>query len=308
MHDAHQIAAHFNAELFDHYQGTLRLPDDNFYIGQQYWAWRPANAPPTLQPSRRMSRARLEKWLHAHFLKICLPAVRDPGQSAAIYAPLNLTAFLRLVIHMHSKGYPAHWLATVLEGLTSGTIKTTARAPRKEDLDAHDVDRAWPARQICIAPFAAEFTTLLSVFRPLIPFGIAGAAPPPTDVHEYSLAFPDFKVSQKVRLRVPHFVLVFYDAGKFGAVLRNLRAVLVDDEAGDGSSRAKDIRAGGVHVVSTFSYVTDSRTASFWMRRDAAEVISSAGWTASIWRTDSWTVQVEGGPVAGSLVKGSPWA
>lgn len=314
MHDKRQIADHFGAELYDHYEGDLQLPSNEFYMGQQYWAWRRVsnnteNAP--LPPGKQLTRARLEKWLYGFFLKISLPAVRNPDHSAAIYSPLNLTAWFRLVAHLHDKGYPAHWLATVLENLSSGTIKTTARAPTKEDLNAQDVDKAWPLRQMSVAPWLGEFTTLLSIWRRLIPFGFVtskDAAPPLKDICLYSLSFPDFAVPGNVRLRVPHFTLVFYHTADFGVAPRNLREMLLDDESGDGSSRAGEIRKGGVHVVSTFTWDTDTRTAKFWMRADLADrLVAPTEWTASVWRTDDWSVQVAEVPVAGRLVKGDAW-
>lgn len=49
----------------------------------------------------------------------------------SIYAPLNLTGFIRLVVRLAERGCPAHWLGTVLENLASGVIQATARAPGK---------------------------------------------------------------------------------------------------------------------------------------------------------------------------------
>lgn len=123
-----------------------------------------------------MPRAQLERWLYAHFLKICLPAKCDADDGGQIYAPLNLTAFMRLVARLAERGYPSHWLGSVIENLTSGAIKTTARAPRKEATDVDDVRKIYQARQITVAPWAAEFTTLVGIWRGLMPFGFVVAA------------------------------------------------------------------------------------------------------------------------------------
>lgn len=311
MWDKRQIADHFGAELYGQHQGTkFRLPGE-LCIGPQYCAWKSTGQEKALPWDRLMPRPHLERWLYAHFLKICLPAKRDPEDSTAVYAPLNLTAFLRLVVHLHENGYPSHWLATVLENLTSGSIRTTVRAPRREVMDVNDVEKVYPQRQMSVAAWRAEFTTLLGIWRRLIPFGFSmakGASVYPTEVYEYSIVFPDFRVKRAL-LRVPHFTLVFYK-GNSSTLAGTLRETLLDDEVGHGSAKAKDIRERGVHIVTSFTYVTDTRTASFWMRRDVADMLltSSADWQASIWRVDSWKREVADMPVHGRMVKGQCWA
>ncbi|EAQ82947.1 hypothetical protein CHGG_10765 [Chaetomium globosum CBS 148.51] len=77
-----------------------------------------------------LPRAVLEKWLHAFFLKTCLPFPRNTTTMSPVYSPLNLTALLRLATHLAHAGYPAHWLSAILADLCSGAIATAARAPR----------------------------------------------------------------------------------------------------------------------------------------------------------------------------------
>lgn len=55
-----------------------------------------------------LSRPQLEKWLYSFFLKLCIPAPREPEDIPPMNSPLNLTAFLRLISHLHEIGYPAH--------------------------------------------------------------------------------------------------------------------------------------------------------------------------------------------------------
>lgn len=165
MPSKQDIRSHFRAGLFDQYDGQLDMPEHDFYLGHQYWAWQPSGTASRLAWEKLMPRDRLERWLYAHFLKICLPAKRDPENEAAVYAPLNLTAVLRLLVHLAERGYPAHWLGTVLENLTSGTIKTTARAPRKEAWDVEDVSKIYTLRQMAVAPWAAELSTLVGVWN-----------------------------------------------------------------------------------------------------------------------------------------------
>lgn len=308
MSSKKEISDHFRAEMFDQYDGKADEPGDVFYLGDRYWAWQLSGARPKIRWEKLMPRVRVERWLYAHFLKLCLPAKRDPDDGAPVYAPLNLTAFMRLIVRLAERGYPAHWLATVIENLTSGMIKTTARAPHKEVMTPEDVGKPHPLRQITVAPWVAEVTTLLGIWRGLMPFGFVvadGAQVTLADVCEYSVSFPDFSVGH-VQLRIPHFILVFYNTD-LGRMPRSLRAMLLDDEVGDNSEKAKELRAKGLHVVTTFKYVTDTRTASFWMRQDIADGFLQGKWSVSIWRTDSWTRQVGEVPASSHLVKGRPW-
>lgn len=309
MSDEQEIRDHFCADLFDQYDGQVSRPSGkDFYLGQGYWAWKPSGDTSKLPWKKLMPRPRLERWLYAHFLKICLPEKRDPEHGAAVYAPLNLTAFIRLLLHLFERGYPAHWLGTVIENLTSASIKTTARAPRKEVMDVGDVNTVYPLRQISVAPWVAEFTTLVGIWRGLVPFGFVvanGAQVTLSDVFEYSIKFLDFS-GHNLRLRVPHFILVFHKT-ELGKMPQLLRKTLLDDEFGDTSEQANKARTEGLHVVSTFKYVTDTRTASFWMRRDVGDKLCQGGWNASIWRTDSWNKQVGDVPTSSHMVKGQQW-
>lgn len=308
MSSKQDVGDHFGAELFDQYDGQMDMAGSDFYLGRQYWAWRPSRVTTDLPWEKLMSRARVERWLYAHFLKICLPARRGSENGAPVYAPLNLTAFMRLVVRLSERRYPSHWLGTVIENLTSGVIKTTVMAPRKEVMDAQDVSKTYPLRQITLSPWVAEFTTIVGVWRGLMPFGFVvanGALVTLADVFEYSVTFPDFNC-ERTQLRIPHFVLVFYNTD-FGKMPRPLRSALLDDEVGDNSEQAKKVRAEGLHFVTTFKYVTDTRTASFWMRKDVADGLRQRNCNVSIWRTDSWKQQVDEVPASSNMVKGRCW-
>lgn len=78
-------------------------------------------------------------------------------------------------MRLADRGYPAHWLGSIIENLTSGMIKTTARAPATEAMNAEDVSKLHPLRQITVTPWAAEFTTIVGVCRGLMPFGFVVA-------------------------------------------------------------------------------------------------------------------------------------
>lgn len=300
MHDKRQVTNHFDATLVEDPDARIGRPAGmDFYMGQQYWIWQAEH--PSKQPlpwPELLGQPQLEKWLYAHLLKICLPYPRPVMDGAPVYAPLNLTAVLRLVVHLHGAGYPAHWLAGVLNSLCSGHVTTRARAPRDQILDVKDVDEVYPSRKISVRPWRAEFTMLLSIWRGLLPFGFLpekDGMVSLAEIDEYTISFPEFESTQ---LRKPHFMLVFWDSSALGDELpsgeeHELRKLLLDDEDGDPTGRAKKARDGThLHVAMTFSFVTETRAASLWLKRDVAEVmLAGTNWNVGIWRTDSWELQ-----------------
>ncbi|KAK3989044.1 tetratricopeptide [Cladorrhinum sp. PSN332] len=264
------------------------------FMSEGYIVWDQVPTQKLLPQKGLLSRQALEKWLYALFLKLCLPYPRPRISQAPVHSPLNLTAFLRLVAHLSSIGYPSHWLSGVLEALCGGKITTTARAPRHVSTSKADVDAAHPAAKMTVAPWRADFTTALGVWSRLLPFGfVAPPAPPasiagPGDVGEYSVSFPSFDDSS---LRVLHFVLVFWDSTKGGPPARHgMRRLLLDDETGDRSELGAEKRKSAVHVFSSFHYETKSRTARWWCRMDVMKSLTGvdSSWKVYIWRTDTW--------------------
>ena len=111
--------------------------DDNRTINPlaQYLQWSRTSHVP-LSFSDLLPRAKLSKWLFTMFFKITLPANRK-GQDwdhTLIYAPLNLTAFFRLLIHLQQVGYPSHWLSETLVQILEDQVITLARPPQTSPL------------------------------------------------------------------------------------------------------------------------------------------------------------------------------
>ncbi|KAK4226323.1 hypothetical protein QBC38DRAFT_546118 [Podospora fimiseda] len=227
--------------------------------------------------------------------QLCLPYPRPTMSQAPVYSPLKLTAFLRLVAHLSSIGYPSHWLSGVLEALCGGEITTTSRAPRQICISKADVDAAHSAAKMTVAPWRADFTTALAIWSRLLPFGFMASLEPlasisgPEAVGEYSISFPDFAEDS---LRLLHFVLVFWGSnkGKRGPPTWGcMRKLLLDDETGDSSELAAERRRSGVHVFSFFQYESKTRRVRWWCRMDVIKALmGDGGWKVYIWRTDTW--------------------
>ncbi|ROV89746.1 hypothetical protein VSDG_08634 [Cytospora chrysosperma] len=284
-----QIAAHFavvrerDPELSGLLDKMMPIPS---FMQENYFIWNAVLEKP-LSLGKRMRRQEFEAWIYGHLLKICLPYPRPLQSDRPVHAPLNLTMIFRLLERMSEVGYPAHWMSSILASICNGEIETKARAPRHIIVHRNDLSDTTSKKAMSVVPWRAEFTTLLSIWRRLLPFGVITpkhALVPLTEIVEYQVSFPIFR---EERLRLPHFTLVFWDT-QCGQTPRDMRGLLMDEEEGDMFPSAKKTRNQGVHIVSAFRFVTHTRTASFWMRRDAVEDMKTGNWKLYIWRTDNW--------------------
>jgi hypothetical protein len=278
------------------------------FVRESYQIWERVRQT-KLPLQRLLPRATLDRWLFAHFLKICLPYTRPAAEGAPMHSPLNLTAFLRLVTHLHQIGYPPHWLSTILTNLCEDEITTTARAPRQVSTDQSFVAIVFPSLKMAISPWRAEYTTLLSIWTPLLPFAFLAPANSlvlPSDVAEYTVSFHNQMVNN-AHLRVPHFMLVFWDTSNGPEPPRDMRNFLLDDETGDTSPSAREMKKNAIHLVNTFRYVTETSTASFWLRTDVMEEMKKGNWTVYIWRNDTWENVTRGVDVGAHVVEKGRW-
>jgi hypothetical protein len=264
-------------------------------------------------PKKRLPREQLEKWFQRLFLKIALPVEKyQIEDTSLIYSPLNSTVFFRLLTHLHNAGYPSHWLSDLWTQILSGTIVTAARPPRSEPLSIAESRAKMPARALSTTAFVAELAALTALWQPTLPFAVLSPlVPSRDDVHRYSVRF------QRVEDRAANiatFVLAIYDCERLGQANRatdSLRRHLVDDGKGlarEGSGGGGG--GGGLHVVTTWIYDRESRTGTFWFRRDVLEELleeekegekmkkekknektRSPEMRIAIWRTDNWTRQ-----------------
>ncbi|KAK8054208.1 hypothetical protein PG996_013509 [Apiospora saccharicola] len=83
---------------------------------------------------------------------------------------------------------------------------------RKQVLKPQDIDKAYPPRKMSVEPWRMEFAALVSLWQPLLPFGLVTPSDlltPADDIHEYTVKFPPFFHHESSH--VPHFMLVFWN-------------------------------------------------------------------------------------------------
>ena len=148
-------------------------------------------------------------------------------------------------------------------------------------------------------------STLASLFRPILPFGIMAdlvTIPPIDTIRHYTLHlkttgwFKDLNDGSR-----PDFIIVLmsdkmYEFGKREfecdhihnkmntGVAMDLRAMLID-------KKVMKQYTNQCALVTTWEWDRGKMQGSFWMSRDVVERLGRSGekWNGSVWRTDSWT-------------------
>lgn len=286
--DNEYIGLNDPAELESIFHVKSEPPEDlgAFPVLAQYVKWH--HQPVETSFSNLLPRSHFETWLYRLFLKMAIPIKRPLRDFALVYSPLNLTAFLRLCCHLHSVGYPAHWISGVLEDLVSGKIRTTARPPRTDPLAIEENTAQKSALKQSTKPFVAELSTLLSLWQFRLPFGILSENIPIIhDVHKYEFDFPN---CEDFYGETPVFVLALFCLKILpGEASKDLRPILLDDEVGNSSPQARQTREEGLHIISTWKWKRATKTATFWLRNDILDSHKGdENWGLSIWRTDVW--------------------
>ena len=237
-----------------------------------------------------MLRAALETWLYRLFLKLCMPIEWQIVDMELIFSPLNLTAFIRLCIHLHSIGYPSHWIDGVLDNILSDNITTKARPPRTYPLKIREVKNELSPLKQSIAPFVAELSTLVSMWQCALPFGILAPTLPRLDqIRKYTLVIDKFEDEV---IGSPVFVISLFNADALPPA-PSIRPYLLTDELAETSIPAAR-RMKGIHIISTWTWDSPIRTASFWLREDILEIGDTMWqdrWAVALWMTDNWFFQ-----------------
>ncbi|KAH8897458.1 tetratricopeptide [Thozetella sp. PMI_491] len=307
MDDERRISEHFGVERIKK-PAPPPIPGVTSFMRENYMEWR--RVPKTPIPfKRRLPRVAFETWMQGHLLKICLPYPRPVFSSTPVFSPLNLTSFFRLLLDMYEVGYPAHWLSGVLAQACSETIATMARAPRTLTVQPEALRNFFASAKTSVEPWRAELTTLLSVWCPVLPWGVlvpSETLVPLSSVVECSTAFPKFE-NQNGNL--PHFMVLFWNTEVNGAKEppKDIRRLLLDDEVGDMSDLARRTRAEGVHCITAFSWSPKTRTVTYWLREDVVTDMVKGAWKVYIWRTDTWMAVTTGVDAATGIVKGRSW-
>jgi len=105
-------------------------------------------------------------------------------------------------------------------------------------------------KRMSVKPFVAEVSTLTSLWRLILPFGIVADIPPASSIRKYKMTFetvfPRYETESVL-------MLCFID----GTIQpprspKTFRNILLDDELRDPAQNTRLIKAEGLHIVTTF--------------------------------------------------------
>lgn len=251
-----------------------------------------------LSYNQLLPRAELNRWLIQVFFHIAIPAEREIHSMARIHSPLNLTAFIRLLVRLVEIGYPAHWVGAVVEDILDNKVYTNTRIPESAPVTIHELTREWPRISISTKPFIPEMEMLLATWCRVLPFGVVtetNKIPRPERIFEY-----------KFKLEKPLFrdefvnvlALVFYPETALEKLLKsassyasNPDVMIRDVLTGKGIETPEKKRMrDSVWVVSTFWWDHTKREVKLRAREGWIENMKREDrWVANLFRTDDWT-------------------
>jgi hypothetical protein len=253
-----------------------------------------------LEYDQLLPRAELSRWLIQVFFHIAIPAEREIRSMARINTPLNLTAFIRLLVRVVEIGYPPHWIGAVLEDILDNKVYTNARIPESAPVTSHELTKDWPRLSISTRPFIPEMQMLLATWARILPFGVV------TSVHK--VPRPEHIFEYKFKLEKPLFrdefvnvlALVFYPETALEKLLKSASSystlshseVMIRDVlAGKGTDTPEKKRMReNVWVVSTFWWDYTTREVRLRVKEGWIENMRREDrWVASLFRTDDWT-------------------
>lgn len=248
-----------------------------------------------------LSRAELSRFLFSQFFKLALPS-----KGNATSTSVNLTYFFDLLIHLHSIGYPAHWLADALAKILGDGVNASPSPPRTPDeatpRNYLSTNTAMRGAHGSIAPFLPETSTLASMFQRLLPFNPIATLPPLSTIYQYTIAF---KTDNTCLSRTP-MALMIYDSHTY------IPATTLS------------FPEEGCIIISTLTYAPsdDGHTrVKFWMREDIITQFQSSSstetWLYNLLRAadpsdngddEVWKPLIEQSPSIEGIIKGAQWA
>ncbi|KZV73527.1 hypothetical protein PENSPDRAFT_648877 [Peniophora sp. CONT] len=184
------------------------------------------------------------RWLTRLLMNIVWPVDASRPQQMTLMGSgvrhtMNLNAFVILLLHLPTIGYPAHWLSDFAQSLLSNNVWSDAdffEGPLP--IPTHYSTKRVPNRRLWLAPWITELSTILSLAAPILPFPLTLASS--TDASAFFEADPRVtwdmldRIYSMAENDTPNMHLMFLHPSAMlhhAKYIRNMRALL------DGSDR-----------------------------------------------------------------------
>lgn len=85
----------------------------------------------------------------------------------------NLVAFIGLLVHLHSVGFPAHWLSEFLHNVIHDKLTTDVTPAKEVPIPVSDIFKRVSQRKVKLDPWLADFECTLAVTHQGLPFAVS---------------------------------------------------------------------------------------------------------------------------------------
>ncbi|GBE90098.1 hypothetical protein BKA93DRAFT_457437 [Sparassis latifolia] len=239
--------------------------------------------------SELATREELVVWLTRTLIYTVIPGTSGLGYFRA-KMPNNLIPFFTLLVHLHSVGYPAHWLSEFLQCILDDDL-TTDIAPYldKWPIPVSDINRRVPKRKIRLDILHAEFENVLALSHRGFPFAISLPADFVTSHKEVGVFEASVRSSSPMlsspSSSIPPFdpavYLLFYKPAPnltASAVVTALPSIL------DGKMEPPP---GEIYILTAQeTFDLDARKVSWMLSKRRARKMKREGWVMVAYRTD----------------------
>lgn len=234
------------------------------------------------------SREELDTWLSRTLLYIMAPGKPIRAAYRIVY-PNNLVTFIDLLVHLHTVGFPSHWLSEFLRAIISNTLATNV-APYLGELPVplSDRSRRVAKRKVNLDPWRVEFETILALSYEAIPFPVSlpdDFAKSAVEIGSFEVYVPkyDFEITTSMGGLQPFdpvMSLMFYKPGEHTP---NRLAANVSDII---EGRVPNIR-GKLHIVTALEAFDVWKGVIRWkMSKNRVKAMKQDGWLMSAYRYD----------------------
>lgn len=100
----------------------------------------------------------------------CFPITRGPFR---IRFTNNLVAFIGLLVHLHSVGFPAHWLSEFLHAVIHDKLTTDITPAHELPIPVSDIFKRVSRRKVRVGPWLADLECTLAVTHQGLPFAVS---------------------------------------------------------------------------------------------------------------------------------------
>lgn len=246
-----------------------------------------------------LPRAELSRFLFSHFFKLALPS-----QGYSTSASTNLTHFFDMLSHLHSIGYPAHWLADALAKILGNGVNSSPSPPRTPDETTPrthlSTNTTMRGAHGSVAPLLPEMSTLASMFQRLLPFNPITSLAPLSVIYQYSI---DFEIDHSCLSKTPMALIIY-----------NPHAYI--------PATSFQFPEEGYIILSTFTFTPEDdghARVTFWLREDIItqlqSSVSNEKWQCNLLRAgdpsdnddEVWKPIIEQCVSIDSIIKGAQW-